>query len=52
MSEEPKLKKKKTLELSRRDSIAFLESLLNPTEPNEALKEAARKHKELVDDKT
>ena len=36
--------------LSARDSIAFVEALLNPREPNEALREAFRLHRELIDD--
>src|SRR4051812_21047416 len=34
--------------LSARDSIAFVEALLNPKGPNEALREAARRHRELI----
>ena len=36
------------LELSRRDSKVFAEALLDPPEPNEALKEAARVHDRFI----
>lgn len=42
------IKEYKVLELSKRDSKAFIETLNNPPEPNEALKEAAKAHKELI----
>ena len=36
------------LELSKRDSEDFVEALLDPPEPNEALKEAARVHDRFI----
>lgn len=36
------------LQLSIEDSIAFVDALLNPPEPNEALKAAAKRHQELT----
>jgi uncharacterized protein (DUF1778 family) len=33
--------------LSARDSIMFVEALLNPKGPNEALRRAARRHREM-----
>jgi uncharacterized protein (DUF1778 family) len=33
--------------LSARDSIMFVEALLNPKGPNEALRKAARRHREM-----
>ena len=33
--------------LSARDSITFIEALLNPKGPNEALRKAFRRHREL-----
>lgn len=36
------------LQLSIEDSIAFVDALLNPPEPNEALKAAAKHHQELT----
>ena len=35
------------IRLSARDSEILFEALLNPPEPNEALQEAARRHREL-----
>lgn len=40
------LKDYETMELSKEDSKVFAEALLNPTEPSEKLKEAARRYKE------
>ena len=37
-----------TLKLSIEDSEAFVEALLNPPEPNEALKAANQRHKKLI----
>lgn len=42
------IKDYKVLELSERDSKAFIEALENPPEPNEALTEAAEAHEELI----
>jgi len=36
------------LELSERDSIEFVKVLLNDTEPNEALREAAKSYRENI----
>lgn len=36
------------LQLSIEDSIAFVDALLNPPEPNEALEAAAKRHQELT----
>lgn len=36
------------MELSRRDRIAFVEALLNPTVPNTRLKKAMRRYDQLV----
>ncbi len=38
--------------LNRRDSNAFDDALLNPPEPNEALRNAAARYKSLVKDAT
>ena len=38
--------------LNRRDSKAFVDALLNPPEPNEALRNAAARYKSLVKDAT
>ena len=35
------------IRLSARDTEILIEALLNPPEPNEALREAARRHREL-----
>lgn len=37
-----------TLVLTKRDTEFFVEMLLNPPEPNEALKKAAKQYKKLV----
>lgn len=42
------IKDYRVLELSKRDSEAFIETLKNPPEPNEALKEAAKAHEEII----
>lgn len=42
------IKDYKVIELSRRDSKAFLETLANPPEPNQSLREAAETHEELI----
>ena len=42
------IKDYKVLELSERDSKAFIEALKNPPEPNENLKKAAEVHEELI----
>jgi uncharacterized protein (DUF1778 family) len=34
--------------LSARDSAAFVDALLNPLEPNDALRAAARRHRFLT----
>ncbi|MCL1491784.1 MAG: DUF1778 domain-containing protein [Pseudanabaena sp. Salubria-1] len=39
-----------TLVLSREDSEAFVNALLNPPEPNEALKAAAKRYKKIMGD--
>jgi len=38
----------KTLVLSREDSEVFINVLLNPPEPNEALKTAAKRYQEIM----
>ena len=42
------IEKHQILQLSQRDTIFFIEMLENPPAPNEALKEAAKLHAELV----
>lgn len=42
------IKDYRVLKLSKRDSEAFIETLKNPPEPNEALKDAAKTHEELI----
>jgi uncharacterized protein (DUF1778 family) len=36
------------IELTAEDSLAFAKALMNPSPPNEALRAAARRHRELV----
>lgn len=47
---EETIRRHEVIALSARDSIAFVEALLNPREPNEALREAFRRHRELIGD--
>lgn len=42
------IKDYKVLELSKRDSKAFVKTLKNPPDPNDNLKEAAEVHEELI----
>jgi len=41
------LREKELIELTQRDRIAFVESLLNPPLPNRRLREAARRYKQV-----
>lgn len=43
-----RLKKKSVIHLNKEDSEEFLEVLNNPPEPNEALLNAAKHHKETI----
>lgn len=45
------IKEHNVMILSESDSKLFVESMLNPPEPNEALKRAARRHRELFQNK-
>jgi uncharacterized protein (DUF1778 family) len=47
---EETIRRHEVIVLSARDSIALVEALLNPREPNEALREAFRLHRELIGD--
>ena len=38
-----------SIELSAQDSAAFADALLHPSDPNERLRAAARRHAELID---
>ena len=40
---------REVIRLSARDSAILIEALLNPPEPNEALRDAARRHREGFD---
>jgi Protein of unknown function (DUF1778) len=40
---------KRVLKLNAADSKAFAEAILNPEEPNTALKKAARRYKQAID---
>ena len=42
------IEKHQKLKLNLEDSQAFVEALLNPPPPNEALKKAALRHKQLI----
>lgn len=44
------IKQHQTLKLSLEDSEAFVEALLNPPQPNEALKSAALRYKQVMSD--
>lgn len=44
------LKKTETIALSDEDQRLFVETLLNPPEPSDALRRAAQKHRELFGD--
>lgn len=44
------IKEHESIILSQRDSKIFFEALLNPKEPNEALKKAAEEYKEWLND--
>jgi uncharacterized protein (DUF1778 family) len=37
------------LVLTKRESLAFAEAILNPPEPRPALREAARRYRQLID---
>jgi uncharacterized protein (DUF1778 family) len=39
-----------TIVLSPRDSVRFVEALLNPPQPNDALRAAARRHRAAFDE--
>jgi uncharacterized protein (DUF1778 family) len=41
------LREKELIELTQRDRIAFVESLLNPPLPNQRLQEAARRYEQV-----
>ena len=45
---EETIRRREVIVLSERDSIAFVEAILNPKGPNEALRKAARRHRELL----
>lgn len=47
---EETIRQREVIVLSARDSVTFVEALLNPREPNEALREAFRRHRELLGD--
>jgi uncharacterized protein (DUF1778 family) len=42
------LREKELIELTRRDRIAFVDSLLNPPLPNQRLQKAARRYKQVL----
>ena len=42
------LEETEIMRLSRADQVAFAETLINPPEPNERLKRAAKRHAELI----
>jgi uncharacterized protein (DUF1778 family) len=44
---EKTIREREVIDLSENDSITFLEAILNPKGPNEALLRAARRHREL-----
>jgi uncharacterized protein (DUF1778 family) len=44
---EETIRRHEVIVLSARDSITFVEALLNPPEPNDALRRAFRRHREL-----
>jgi uncharacterized protein (DUF1778 family) len=44
------IEKHQKLKLNLEDSQAFVDALLNPPSPNEALKKAALRHKQLISD--
>jgi uncharacterized protein (DUF1778 family) len=46
---EETVRRHEVIKLSPEDSIAFVEALLNPPEPNAQLLEAARRHRTLID---
>jgi uncharacterized protein (DUF1778 family) len=45
------IERHKSLLLNLADSEAFVEALLNPPQPNEALKAAAERYRQLIDEK-
>lgn len=45
---EETIRRHEVIVLSARDSLALAEALLNPKGPNEALRAAARRHRELL----
>jgi uncharacterized protein (DUF1778 family) len=45
---EETIRRHEVIVLSARDSLALVEALLNPKGPNEALRAAARRHRELI----
>lgn len=42
----------KTLKLNQKDSQAFINTLLNPPPPNQALKTAAKRYRQLIQNQT
>ena len=45
---EETIRRHEVMVLSARDSLTLIEALLNPKGPNEALRAAARRHRELI----
>jgi len=45
------IERHRVLKLSRDDANAFVEAILNPPEPNDALKAAFREHKQVFGDR-
>jgi uncharacterized protein (DUF1778 family) len=43
------LREKELIELTQRDRIAFVDSLLNPPLPNQRLREAARRYEQVFE---
>jgi uncharacterized protein (DUF1778 family) len=44
------IRRHETITLSARDSRAFIQALMHPPAPNEQLRAAARRHRELIDE--
>lgn len=44
------IRSKQVITLTARDSEIFAQAVLNPPQPNEALRAAARRHRELIAD--
>jgi uncharacterized protein (DUF1778 family) len=42
------IRRHETITLSARDSRAFIQALMHPPAPNEQLRAAARRHRELI----